>query len=433
MNSPDIFRKRILYLLMALTSLPFVFIVDRPLAFGLTGDAWISTARYVASVLGYIGISLLVWQLILGTRTVSGLFFENLPAKLKLHSRLGKYGLLLVFLHPLLILVPYGERLTYIFTPSLATEFEEHVTFGRLAFAGLITIWITSALIRGKIAYRPWKYIHYIAYPVLLAALLHVPEVGHSYNDQAIQFFWRLFIITVVVCVLLRGRHLLGIGKVHYQLSAKRSLSPQVWMYTFKPLNKAVMPHTGQYIYVQRSLLSEEHPFTILDFSKKTGEFSVAFKVFGRYTKRLGQMDIGDTVLVDGPYGVFTRQISEKPHAHAVFIAGGIGITPFVRHVLSRPKDASLLFYANQNRHGAVFTEALRSHLGENFIETYSRDTGAHPKHITYDLLKQYVQGDVKRRHFYICGPSGMMKDVSRYLRALGVKPNHIHIEDFSF
>ena len=122
-------RQKILYGLMLATSLPFIFIISHPVQWGLSGEAWLETARYVSSVLGYIGISLLVWQLILGTRSISGLYFDNLPAKLKLHSRLGKYGVLLIFLHPILILVQYGEKIPYVCIPSLSTEFEEHVTF----------------------------------------------------------------------------------------------------------------------------------------------------------------------------------------------------------------------------------------------------------------------------------------------------------------
>lgn len=420
---------------MAVTSIPFFFIIERPAAFGITGQAWYETSRYLASVCGYIGISLLVWELILGTRSISGLYFKNLPEKLRLHSQIGKYGILLIFLHPLFILAQYSEKLPYIFTPILSSEFEEHVTFGRLALGGLLVIWVTSFIARSKIAYRPWKYIHYVAYPVLVAALLHVPEVGHSYKDVAVQFFWWLFVLTTIVCFVLRARHLFGFGKVSYHIVGKKQLSPQVWMYTFKPNEKTLVPMLGQYIYLQRSLVSEEHPFSVLDFSKKTGEFSVAFKVFGKYTKKLLELKEGDTVLVDGPYGVFTNEIAASASRKSVFIAGGIGITPFVRNILSRPKESSMLFYANQSRHTAIFADVLKHHLDTNFVDAYSKDATTHhkPKFITYDVLKAHLKGDIHALKFYICGPKGMMKSVRESLLQLGAKDNNIHIEDFEF
>ncbi len=434
MSITETFKRRMLYGLMTLTSLPFLFIVERPENFGFSGDTWIDTVRYTSSVLGYIGISLLVWQLILGTRSIAGLYFDNLPATLKLHSRLGKYVVLLIFMHPILILAQYSEKLPYLIIPSLSTEFEEHVTFGRLALLGLIVIWLTSAIARGKIAYRPWKYVHYIAYPVLVASLLHVPEVGHSYSQRWIQFFWLLFVATTGVCFALRARHLVGFGKVSYKITAKKQLSPLVWLYTFAPQEKKLVPLTGQYVYLQRNLISEEHPFTILDYSQKTGEFSVAFKVFGAYTKKLLSMQTGDTMLVDGPYGTFTNEVNFAPRKKAVFIAGGIGITPFVKHILSRPKDASLLFYANQNRHSAVFSDLLKHHLKENFVDSYSRERSeqSKPHYISEDVLNHYL-GSNTNANFYICGPSGMMKSVSNSLQKLGVAKQNIHLEDFGF
>ena len=420
---------------MGLTSVPFLFIIERPLAWGLSGDAWIETARYVASVFGYVGVSLLVWQHILGTRSISGLYFKNLADKLRIHKALGKYGILLIFLHPLLVIIPYSEKLPYIFLPSLSTEFEEHVTFGRLALLGLLVIWITSFIARSKIAYRPWKYIHYIAYPVLVAALLHVPEVGHSYHQKAVHFFWLLFVVTTIVCFVLRARHLVGFGKVSYALSGKKQLSPLIWLYTFTPEEKALVPHLGQYVYLQRSLLSEEHPFSVLDYSKKTGELSVAFKVFGRYTKHMLEMEVGDKMLIDGPYGTFTHEIQAHPHKKAVFIAGGIGITPFVRNVLSRPKETTMLFYASQNQQTAVFAEVLKAHLQGNFIDAYSNDPNMHkkPKYITIDVLREHLKGDLKSRHYYICGPGVMMKMVKESLLSMGVAERTIHTEDFEF
>ena len=43
---------------------------------------------------------------------------------------------------------------------------------GRFALLAILLIWLSSAIVRGAISYRPWKYLHYLAYPVLFLSLL---------------------------------------------------------------------------------------------------------------------------------------------------------------------------------------------------------------------------------------------------------------------
>lgn len=443
MNNSEKLRIRALYALLILSPLPFVVSIDRPNTFGISGTAWLSTAQYLASVFGYIGITLLVWQLILGTRSISGLFFDNLARNLKLHRTLGKYGVLLIFLHPLLILVNYGQSFTYLFQPSLATEFEEHVTFGRLALYALVILWVSSAFLRAKIGFRPWKYIHYIAYPTLLSALLHVPEVGHSYRDSVIRSYWTGIVVVVICCWVLRARHLFGIGKHRYKVTAKARASEQVWTMTLTPLQKrleARKAHHGQYIYVQRSLTSEEHPFSIVSNDQSSGAITIAFKEFGKFTRKLAKLRVGDQLLIDGPYGVFTREIALDQQSQAVFIAGGIGITPFVQHIKSRPATLTTVFYAAKTAREAAYLQQIEKQIGRKLIKVFSDEPNQsnsakiQEKRVSEALLKKHLTKEqVRSAQFFICGPPLFMQSVQAQLTRLGVAEERIHIEDFSF
>jgi DMSO/TMAO reductase YedYZ heme-binding membrane subunit len=59
------------------------------------------------------------------------------------------------------------ENILWIFTPSFITETEFHITLGRFALVLTLIVWITSAIVRSKIKWRPWKYIHLLSYPIL--------------------------------------------------------------------------------------------------------------------------------------------------------------------------------------------------------------------------------------------------------------------------
>jgi predicted ferric reductase len=433
-------KQKLLWGTIFVTTFPFFLLVNKPTGWALVPENYHSIALYFSAAFGYTGVSLLVWELILGTRAISGLFFEDLVSKLWVHRKLGTYGVLLIFLHPILITYSYGESLFYSIVLKRSTEFEEAVTFGRLAFLALLIIWFTSAIVKSKIAYRPWKYIHYLAYPILLASFLHVPDVGSSFDGRAIQFFWYSFILISVVCVILRARHLFGFGKLSYDVVGIKELTEEVSLLRLRPTRQGVEIRTGQYIYIQRSLMGEEHPFTVLDHDQKTGEIVIAFKLFGAFTKKLAKIGLDESLLIDGPYGIFTQERLVDPLKPAVYIAGGIGITPFVKHSLAQSAHLQKMFYANQTRHSAVFREVLKQHLGKNFVDIFSREK---PKdnnnsaefetgYLRKELLEKHIPQPAKYDYF-ICGPKGMMDAAKESLLELKVPKKQIHIEEFSF
>lgn len=421
---------------LLLTTIPFFFIVDMP-------TSWTSLkalALYLSTVAGYIGLAFLTWSFVLGTRSVSGLFFSDLPSKLKLHRQLGTYGIIVFVLHAILVVIALSLPLTYLITPELdGLGYERAVTFGRFALYGLLLIWFTSAIVSKAINYRPWKYIHYIAYPVLFLSLLHIPATGTSFSNRAVLFYWSVFVSIILLCVALRMRHLFGFGKVVYEIEKNKALTEDVQLLRLRATNKAIDIHAGQYIYLQPSLLSEEHPFTVLDYDNDTGQLLIAFKKYGRFTERLADMQTGEILLVDGPYGTFTREHQNQVQPHSVFLAGGIGITPFIKHAIEDDANTYFMFYANRTHHTAVLRDNLRSKLGDRYIDVFSRETGlkeiesnVEQGHISADIISQYVPSP-DTRHYYICGPQGFIETAKEQLASIGVPKTQVHAEEFSF
>lgn len=433
-------RYKLLLWLIALMTIPFFFVVNMPRSWGFDEVSVSSMALYGSAVFGYIGVSLIMWQLILGTRAISGLFFADLPAKLKLHRWLGQYGILVFLLHPLLILVAYSESLVYTIVPNFSTTYETAVTYGRFALMAMAIIWITSVAVRGKVAYRPWKYIHYLSYAIIVLSLLHVPAVGSSFSQPWVQFYWYSFVSIMLVAVALRMRHLFGFGKVAYRVSNLRQLTGDAFAIQVEPLEKNLSPRIGQYVYLQRNLRGEEHPFTVLDYEPESGKIMVAFKVSGRFSKSLAQSEVGETLLVDGPYGTFTEEYGVDPSTPSVFIAGGIGVTPFVKHVLrSQDGEQPIMLYANQSRQTAVYRDILRTTLGNRYVDILSKaqtpeEQGGNVEYgrISPEIIAKYVQNPTEKRYF-ICGPQGLIDAAKRQLAQLGVPKNQVYAEEFGF
>ena len=427
-------KYRLLVGLIVLTILPL------PLTAQLSRATFFNVSSfmlYSSSVLGYLGIVLLLWMYVLGTKSVIGLYLRDMASVMKLHKWLGKYGVLFIFAHPIAAALAFGQNiLLYSIVPNFSTTYEVYVTWGRFALYALLLVWLTSAITRGAIAYRPWKYIHYVAYIALPFALIHIPTIGVAFgSEKAAQFYFFVATIVWVVFSLLRLRHLFMKGKLSYNIQSQQAATSDIMYLTLIPNQPARMSHfKGQFLYLQMNLLGEGHPFSILQHDPSTGHLTIAYKKIGRFTQKLTTMPPGKTVFVDGPYGVFTEELVDYPMTPVVYVAGGIGITPFVDHILSNKAQEQWLFYANRTRDSSAFSTTLETELGDHFISVLSNDDRAPGEHgyMRAEIFTKYL----RRPHayyYFICGPAPMMEATVQALLELDVPAQQIHTEEFSY
>ena len=149
---------------------------------------------------------------------------------------------------------------------------------------------------------------------------------------------------------------------------------------------------------------------------------------------------LGTKFRVSRPRGSFTLH---KDFARpAVFLAGGIGITP-VRSILDwavqeRMPHKLYLFYSNREAVDAAFLEELEALTMQNprftLIPTITRLTYSAWRyevgHINPQLLSRYLTG-LNRPVFYIAGPSGMVTAMTDLLRSLDVSDDDVRTEEF--
>jgi len=426
--------KKVLLALIVLTTSLAVFVVPLP------KNSPSAIAIYLSAIAGYAGIMLLLWFYILGTKGVMKILTKDLAPIIDLHKMLGKYSVVLIFLHPLFVTISYGESWLYSLTPNLSTEFEKHVTYGRIALAALLVVWISSALLRSKMGYRPWKYLHLLAYISLPFALLHVPDTGSTFAHV---FFAKLYFFVVLlgfgIFSLLRLRSALGFNKFYYTVRSNKLIADQTYLLTLRSDSiGGVLPRPGQYIYLKTGWFSEEHPFSVLANDEEKNELFVAYKVYGAFTRELAALEQGEQVLVNGSFGTFTHHIDEAPDRPVVYIAGGIGITPFVSRLLQEGSTREQwLFYANRSSASAAFLRSLEKSLGARLISIFTGSNDVHDDHKGRGAgfvgsFQKYLKDPVDYC-YYLCGPVPLMESAENELRRLGVRPEDIHREAFSY
>ena len=150
----------------------------------------------------------------------------------------------------------------------------------------------------------------------------------------------------------------------------------------------------------------------------------------------------GLQVKINGPGGSFVlHRESEKP---AVFLAGGIGITPFLSIIRQAGHDKSphhmYLFYSNRRPEDAAFldllSEATKRNPNFHLIATMTEMDKSHREwkgetgYINKDMLTKHfasLQGPI----YYLAGPPAMIAAMRRMVIEAEVGQGDIHIEKF--
>ncbi len=145
------------------------------------------------------------------------------------------------------------------------------------------------------------------------------------------------------------------------------------------------------------------------------------------FKKDLQKLEIGGKVKAKGPDGDF---VIEDPSKEYVFIAGGIGITPFRSILLQLDYQNSpfniVLLYANRDQN-IVFRSELDELVKKHpeFKVHYVID----PERITPELIRQLAP-DFAKKIFYISGPEPMVESFEKELQQMGIAEENI-IRDY--
>jgi len=162
----------------------------------------------------------------------------------------------------------------------------------------------------------------------------------------------------------------------------------------------------------------------------------------GDFTRSVGSLKPGDQVGIQGAFGRFSHLL-EPGQRSLVFIAGGIGITPFMsmlRYMHDTKDDREvLLFYANRSEEDIAFRKELDGiaasaspHLRVvHVLDAPAAEWRGEKGRIDRPLLEKYAK-DFNLKLFYLCGPPPMMNGLASMLIDAGVPPRKIRTERFA-
>lgn len=383
---------------------------------------------YAGEVLGSTVIILMACGLVLAARpTWAEPYFGGLDKMYLAHKQANTTAFLLLFVH--LLTVPITTDRLLPGTPLAIVAFLGIVALVLLTLSPRIPL--LSKLTHAS--YDRWKKTHRFIGIFYAIGFVHSLLVNPLSAIVAFSYVQVIFLIGLGAYlyteVFSRSLH----KELPYRVSAVRHLNGNTTEVTLAPQEKRLRHQPGQFLFVRfpgDPVLDESHPFTISSApSEETLRLTI--KASGDFTRHLHRtLREGVNALVEGPYGLFQYRLGGLKQ---VWIAGGIGITPFLSFLRSGPIERQVDFYYTvRSREEALFLDeieaaAQRSLNFRAFIR-FSLEEGS------LTLREVIAQtGDLRQREIYLCGPWSMIQTFTAELEEAGVPEENIHYEEFNF
>ena len=211
-----------------------------------------------------------------------------------------------------------------------------------------------------------------------------------------------------------------------------KDLKNDYYSITVGPFSGFASCRPGQFVHLR--IPSPEiyfrRAFSVAAVSEKEQGIEIIFKVFGRGTRLLSDLRVGDAVNILGPLGRPFTLPSKKDHT--VMAAGGIGFPPLMflaETMVARGFDPKAIhfFYGGQSSIDIIEKNRIKK-LGIDF-HPVTEDGTFGGKGLITGAIDTFIAGTKSSKlRIYSCGPEGMLKAVDDLARK-GNVPGELALE----
>ncbi len=395
--------------------------------------------KLLGQLTGIVGVQLFAFSLILSGRLHSiEKLFGGLDKLYVIHHRVGVIAFSFLAAHPIILAFQYisssVEDVANFLSPFSATG---PVLFG-MASILLMLILIGLTFYGVMFNYPKLKLAHRFLGGAFFLGFLHVLFIPSSLNSDIIL---KTFLVatSALGLTIFCYRTLLGswlVPRLRYTISKINNLAGGVTEITLTASSTKIQHLPGQFGMLafthSPTVPNEEHPFTISS-PGNTDELRFSIKGLGDYTKLLPNLLLGDTALVEGPFGEFSYVYGKEKQT---WVAGGIGITPFVsmaEHMLTLdtlPYTVDLFY-------------SVRTEADGTYKELFAALAAKHPSFVFHFMpsdTKGYITGelllhetrDLHLSDIFVCGPPPLMAALNSQLLEINVPKKSIRMERFA-
>ncbi|MEI6849673.1 MAG: ferric reductase-like transmembrane domain-containing protein [archaeon] len=413
-----------------------IWLIVRQGTYGLDG---FKTLTYsLGQLTALIGTAMFAVTFVLSTRLKAiENYFNGLDKMYLWHHLLGAISFILILFHPILLLIKYLPENFKLAASYLIPGSQFGYNMG--IFALLSMIILLGLTFFATMKYNNWKISHKLMGLVYIMACFHMFNV---FTDITLFASLRYYMVLISALGLTAYIYTLFLkpklaDKYEYVIANVQTSKAPITILELTPLKEKIEYLPGQFVFLKinsKHVSNEQHPYSLASSPSKDGKLRLAIKSLGDYTSQLKNVQIGDKVELEGPYGRFNYK--QKLNEKQVWIAGGIGITPFLSFAQNLAKNNEnntnvYLYYCVKNKSEAVFLDELNL-LSEknNKIKVIPYYSEIHGK-IDADKIEKN-SGNLKETSFFLCGPNKMMESLTKQLKTKGVPRRNILFEDFN-
>jgi ferredoxin-NADP reductase len=306
----------------------------------------------------------------------------------------------------------------------------------RNAFLSWPLLFLATIMLTEPATSPPTRY-YQVLYALLIGVLFSAPlHIGSLYSTPE-----AALIIGNIFAYIVSPKY-----NLRLKLVKKVQLSPSIYEYIFSS-NHPLAHTAGQ--YMEWTL-----PPTAIDSRGNRRTFTIAssptepevrigvrfYEPSSKYKQLLHKLEPGNDVIAGHIAGDFVVPTDAKQKL--VFIAGGIGITPFrsmIKYLIDIKQQRDIvLFYSVNEMRDAVYKDLLTTAeaigINTHYVVAHgkaTKDVSAYQGYLTAELLQKTVP-DYKDRLFYLSGPPSMVNSYKKLLKQQGIARNRIKTDYFA-
>jgi predicted ferric reductase len=396
-------------------------------------------ATFAGNLTGMIGTYLALLMVLLVSRIPAIERVLGHDGLLRWHRRLAPWPISLLVAHAVFITVGYAQAARaglWHEAGILLTRFPDvliaTIGLGIMCLIGVISI----RAIRSRLSRETWWLVHLYMYLALALSFMHVIVLGPSFVGHPLtRLVWSAAWAGTAGLVLAYRFGLPVVRSLRHRLVVEevRPEGPGVVSVICSGRDLEKLPVAGgqfmMWRFLSRGRWWQAHPFS-LSALPRPPYMRLTVKAVGDYSASLSGLRPGTPVMVEGPYGRFTRHAQVWPRA--VLVAAGIGVTALRSLLEDLPSKSSPIVLLRAARRedlvlGQEVADLVRNRRGQLHVLLGHREQAS----IDERSLRSLVP-DLDRRDVFVCGPEGFVAGIVDLVKSLGVPDEAIHHEAFA-